>query len=109
MQPVPKTRNVSYCIISLKPLPQNYDDLLKKSVDKLTQQSYKQWHAVYFVSDLNQSQLDYATNVRLLNTSQYEGLDLQRAAVTHCNPSDMALILDYDESLGYNTDLKRIE
>lgn len=49
MQPKNKTREVRYCILSLKPLPTLYAQHLQPSLDRLNQQSYNNWHAVYFV------------------------------------------------------------
>jgi hypothetical protein len=61
------------------------------------------------VQGLNQTLLNVSAAVRLVNTSNYEGLNLQRAATAHCQMGEVGVILDYDESFGYSVDLANIE
>lgn len=38
--------------------------------------------------------------IALVKASEYEGLNLQRAATKFCEHHDIAILLDYDEYLG---------
>jgi hypothetical protein len=107
MQPVNKTRDVRYCIVSLKPLPFSYETLVTQSLARLQGQSYPHWHAVYFVEGLA-AEANYSAPVRLVPSS-HEGLNLQRAATRYCELDEVGVLLDYDESLGYKHDLRNIE
>jgi hypothetical protein len=42
-------RTVQFCIISLKPLTQDYERQVGKSVEALQRQGFKKWKALYFV------------------------------------------------------------
>lgn len=44
----------------------------------------------------------------VVNSSIYEGLNLQRAATKYCHPSSVGLLLEYDENLSKASDLQSI-
>jgi hypothetical protein len=43
-----------------------------------------------------------------VNASADEGLNLQRAAIKYCQPNDLGILLNYDETFGTKKDLKVI-
>jgi hypothetical protein len=108
LSPLNEMRDVNFCVISLKPLPEDYKLPLNRSLETLRRQSFRNWHAVFFVRNLSDVFLEVSPAVRLAKSSEYEGLNLQRAATAHCQPGDIAVVLDYDESFGHSDDLSRI-
>lgn len=68
---VNKTRDVRYCIVSLKPLPDNYEIPLRQSTSRLQEQTYLNWHAVYFVQGLAEGEINVTSSVKLVNTTIY--------------------------------------
>lgn len=110
LTPLKKERDVRFCIISLKPLSlQDYEASINESIKHLNQQTFTNWHALYFVTGLPQvsSTLPFAP-VTIINASQYEGLNLQRAATKYCKNDDLGLLLNYDETFGRETNLHKI-
>jgi hypothetical protein len=54
LTPVNRTREVNFCIISLKPLPVGeHEDLIKRSISNLQLQNFEKWNTIYFVEGLN--------------------------------------------------------
>ena len=90
---------VSFCIVSL-PVPEKEAEAIESSFAKLREQTYRNWKAVYFTNSSTPTAKRPKSDSKLeiANSSTYEGLNLQRAAVFHCKIRDVMVLLDYDES-----------
>jgi hypothetical protein len=111
LKPISNVREVCLCIISLKPLPaSNYKELIHRSLSAFDKDAFKNWQAVFFAEGLAQQVVDYSSDpeVKLVNSSEWEGLNLQRAATKYCNPSAIAVLLNYDESFVFPDTLSQI-
>lgn len=93
-------REVCLCIISLKPLPPaDYKERIHQSLAAFEKDAFKNWQAVFFAEGLSQQMLEYSADpdVKVVNASEWEGLNLQRATTKYCDPSAVGVLLDYDE------------
>lgn len=65
---------------------------------------------MFFVEALNTPEREFSANpaVTMANASEWEGLNLQRAATRHCHPESIVLLLDYDENFARDDTLSLI-
>jgi hypothetical protein len=101
LTPISHTREVKLCIVSLKPLPfGSHQEPIHRSLTAFEKDIFKQWQAVFFVDGLNAAEVEFSTHpaVIMVNASEWEGLNLQRAATKHCDSQSIILLLDYDET-----------
>ena len=75
---------------------------------RLAKQTFAKWNLVNFVEGLPSVSKNASERVVLVNASEYEGLNLQRAATKYCDPASVMLLLDHDETLATERDLETL-
>jgi hypothetical protein len=102
-----QNREVQICIVSLTPLHgDSYELQIKQQMNHLAKQTFTKWNLINFIKDLPSVSQKVNEQVILVNASEYEGLNLQRAATKYCDPASVMFLLDNDETLATERDLE---